>query len=254
MEITIKISSKPVVRVTQIEQFRRWLRQSEYDNYEITEQSVIDSVTGTFEGNVKTRIGTAFHGIVECGRCGEPKEAGERKYLYYGREVTEPVPCGFVNNVGGHDVVFDEKQVQTALAYRNEHAGAFHELRTLRDFGPAVVTGCADIVDGIEIRDIKTKFAMPQDAVYTESCQWRYYLQLFGVDVFRYDLFVFEGYKEDVHSYDVRGLNLVRHTPPITMYRYERLHEDNENLLREFLAWAEEKKLTQYLTYNSIER
>ncbi len=247
-------TSKPLVRVTQIEQFRRWLRQPERDNFEITEQSVIDSVTGVFEGNVKTRIGTAFHHMVEAGFCGSRVGAGERKYLYYGKELAEPVPRGYAHNVEDNTVVFDEAQVRTALAYREEHSGAFHEVRTFKDFGPAVVTGCADMIDGVEIRDIKTKFAMPQDAAYTESCQWRFYMQLFGVRVFHYDLFLFEGYKEDKHGYDVRGLNLVRHTPPITVYWYERLQEDNEALLREFLEWAKERDLTHYLTHESLKK
>lgn len=250
----MQTSSKPVVRVTQIEQFRRWLRQSEYDNFEITEQSVIDSVAGAFEGNVKTRIGTAFHRIVECGFCGNPVKSGERNYTYYGRMMTEQVPDGYAHDVEGNNVVFDEAQVRTALAYRYEHAGAFHEVRTFKDFGPAIVTGCADMIDGVEIRDIKTKFSRPQDAAYTESCQWRYYLQLFGVDVFHYDLFCFEDYKEEKHAYDVRGLNLVRHTPPITVYRYERLQEDNEALLRDFLNWAKSRDLIKHLMYESLEK
>ena len=48
---------KPTIRVTTIEAFRRYLANGDYDHYEITEQSVIDSVTGKFEGNVYTHIG-----------------------------------------------------------------------------------------------------------------------------------------------------------------------------------------------------
>ena len=50
-----------------IEAFRRYLANVDYDRYEITEQSVIDSVTGKFEGNTLTRIGTVFHHIAELG-------------------------------------------------------------------------------------------------------------------------------------------------------------------------------------------
>lgn len=60
-------NSKPLVRVTQIEAFRRYFYQSEHDNYEIPEQSVIDSITGAFQGNEMTRIGTAFHAVVQTG-------------------------------------------------------------------------------------------------------------------------------------------------------------------------------------------
>lgn len=86
---------RPLIRVTTIEAFRKYMEQSEYANFEITEQSVIDSITGVFEGNAYTRIGTAFHKIVEEGtpQC-EKIEAGERTFLYYGKEQKEPIPCG----------------------------------------------------------------------------------------------------------------------------------------------------------------
>lgn len=45
------------------------------------------------------------------------------------------------------------------MDYRNEHPDAFHEIRIYKDFGDAVITGCADMIDGIEIRDIKTKYS-----------------------------------------------------------------------------------------------
>ena len=55
---------KPVVRVTQLESFRRFIC-GEYDF--ITEQSVIDGITQEFTGNEYTRIGSAFHKVVELG-------------------------------------------------------------------------------------------------------------------------------------------------------------------------------------------
>ena len=56
---------KPLIRVTQLEAFRKYIEQSDYASYEITEQSVIDSITGVFTGNFYTKIGKAFHKIIE---------------------------------------------------------------------------------------------------------------------------------------------------------------------------------------------
>lgn len=245
---------KPLIRVTQLEAFRRYMEQSEYANYEITEQSVIDSITGVFTGNEYTRIGGAFHKIVEEGtpQC-EKIEAGERTFLYYGKEKQEPVPCGRVFDIEGHKVAMDVAQIKVALAYRNEHPNAWHELRLYKDFGDAVVTGCADMIDGVEIMDIKTKYSTPSDADYINSCQWRFYLQLFNSDVFHFDLFVFDGYDKDKHGYDVRGLPLRRHNPPITCYRYDGMEKDNERLLKQFLEWVEYRGLTEYLLKDKIE-
>lgn len=239
-----KMMQKPIVRVTQIEAFRRYMAQSER-GYEI-EEPTFDG----FTGNEYTRIGTAFHTIVEKG---DPPymaiPAGDRHFLYYGKDKTESVPRGFLYDVDNYYVVMDDAQRMVALDYRNEHPQAFHEVRTYKEYDEAVVTGCADMIDGVEIRDIKTKFSIPDDSQYLESCQWRFYLELFGLDTFHFDLFIFEGYKIDKHGYDVRGLPLVRHAPPITCYRFDGMEHENHELLKRFLEWCEYRDYTKYLNY-----
>lgn len=241
------MENKPVIRVTTIEAFRRYVEQSEYDNFEITEQSVIDNITQEFTGNEYTRIGTAFHSIVETGKPQCTKAAaGERKFLCYGKEQTEPVPEGRTFDIDGNAVTLDIKQCRLALGYRNEHPEAFHEVRTFKDYGKVIVTGCADMIDGTEIRDIKTKYSRINDADYANSCQWRFYLDLFEADTFHFDLFAFEGYNKDKHGYDVRGIELTRYQPAITCYRYGKMEEDIHNLLDSFLEWADYRNLMQH--------
>lgn len=219
--------SKPLIRVTQLEKFRRFINDvSSYD----TEQGVIDTICGDFKGNEYTRVGTAFHSIIETG---EPHYAD--------------LDNGCVIDVDDHGVMFDAKQIQTALDYRNEHPNAFHEIRQHKDYGRAVVTGCADMIDGLEIRDIKTKYSIPIDADYINSCQWRYYLDIFGLDVFHFDLFVFHGYNKDKHGYDVRGLELIPHTPPITCYWYDGMETDNGILVNEFVDWAKGSRILELM-------
>lgn len=233
------------VRVTLLEAYRRYISGA---YAYVTEQSVIDSITKNFEGNDYTRIGTAFHSIVETGHpdC-EKVEAGERHYLYYNKDKTEPVPEGrkFIFKEG--EAILDIPQCKVALEYRNEHPYAFHEVREYKCVGDVVVTGCADMIDGIEIRDIKTKYSPISDADYIDSCQWRFYLELFEADVFHFDLFVFEGYNKDHHKGDVRGLPMHRVNPPITCYRYPQMEQENKALLENFLQWAEYRDLTKYL-------
>ena len=241
--------NKPCIRVTTIESFRRYIEQSERSPFEITEQSVIDSIT-TFDGNVYTRVGTAFHRIIEEGKpkCDKVPE-GVREFTYYKKPATEPVPCGRVFDVDGYKVTLDIPQIKVALAYREQYPDVFHEVREYKDFGDGVVTGCADMLGTTYIRDIKTKFGYNfSDQDYVNSCQWKFYLELFGLDIFHFDLFIFDDYKEDKHGYDVRGLPLHRHDP-ITCYRYPSMEQDNHRLLREFLRWAELRNLTQYLTF-----
>ena len=156
---------KPLIRATQLEAFRKYIEQSDYASYEITEHSVIDSISGAFEGNTYTRIGKAFHKIVEEGtpKC-EKVKSGERTFLYYGKEQKEQMPSGLAFDIEGNKIILDIPQCKAALAYRNEHPDAFHEIRLYKDFGNAIITGCADMIDGVEIRDIKTKYSYPIDA------------------------------------------------------------------------------------------
>jgi hypothetical protein len=218
--------------------------------FEVTEQSVIDTITKEFQGNAYTWVGTAFHSIVETGKPKTEKvAAGERTFLYYGRKKAELVPEGRKFDIDGNEVILDIPQCKIALDYRNEHINAFHEVRLYKDYGEAVVTGCADMIDALEIRDIKTKYSYPADQDYIDSAQWRLYLDIFNADVFHFDLFEFENYDLNKHGCDVRGLPIHRHDP-ITCYRYPKMREDIDNLLYEFLKWAKARNLIQYLHGN----
>lgn len=249
---------KPLIRVTTLEAFRKYIEQSEHALYEISEQSVIENITGVFTGSEYTRIGTAFHSIVETGhpkavsvppttRTFRRKDPETNKIV----EVTEEVPIGRQFDIEGYKVCLDIPQYKVALEYRNEHPDAFHEHRLYKDYGDAIVTGQLDMIDGLMIRDIKTKYSFPNDDDYIKSCQSHFYMEMSGLDTFFYDLFIFEGYKVDLHGYDVRGLPLKRHEP-IAVYAYGSMEQDNRNLLKEFLSWAKYRNLTEYLYKTKI--
>lgn len=236
---------KQLLRVTQVEKFRRFI-SGDYE-YE-TEQGVMDAITGEFRGNPYTWIGTAFHRIVEGDTANVGHvPPGERHFLYYGRDTVEEIPAGRSFDVDGNTVVFDVPQCRVALGYKKEHPRAFHEIRRYMDYGEVVLTGCADMIDGLEIRDIKTKYSAPSDGDYYDSCQWRYYMELFGADTFHFDLFVFEGYNMEKHGTDVRGLPLRRHDPSITCYSYPGMVQDNRYLMTKFIEWLRFRNLFEQL-------
>lgn len=220
-------TERPIIRVTQLEQFRKWTS----DKYAyIDEASVIDNITGAFAGNDKTSIGTAFHSIVETGCPACAKVDGGRSF-----------------NIEGREVILGTQACKEALNYRNEMPEAYHEVRIFHDYGVAMITGCADVVNGSEIHDIKTKFSPVQaDSDYSDSCQWKFYCELFGADKFVFDLFIFDGYTSGA---DVRGCTCVRYNPPIVCYPYDGMKEDNARLLSDFLEWAQYRNLIKYLRY-----
>lgn len=222
-----------LIRVTHLEKFRRYItEQSDYD----TEESVIDAITGEFKGNEYTFIGTAFHRIVEGDYSGVEKIEGGRIF-----------------NIDGNKVAYDISQCKVAMSYAESMPDAFHEIREYQEIQGVMITGCVDIIDGFTIRDIKTKYSPINDTDYIDSCQWRFYLNLFGADTFMFDLFEFVGYKKDKHGLDVRGLEIRQYSPPITCYRYNGMDQDNENLVKEFVEWAKLKGLFDSLPdYDAI--
>lgn len=209
---------KPLVRVTQLEKFRRWA--SDEHGY-VTEDDVIAALTGTAPTPPRAAIGTAMHRIVETGR-------PEARHIDGGRAF----------DIDGREVMLDVPQCRAALTYRDEFPGALHEVREYADYGDIVVTGCADIINGFELRDLKTRFSTPRDDDYTDSAQWRMYLEMFGAETFCFDIFTFEGYDEARHGTDVRGLALRRQTPPVTCHYYDDLPDDNRRLIADFARWA----------------
>ena len=229
-----------LIRTTQLESFRKFIECDEdRDRFVVTEQDVIDGLTGVFTGNSMTRIGTAFHRIVEGNTDGVEKIGeGYRTFLYYGKEMQEPVPAGRKFNIDGYDVCLDIAQCKVALNYKNEYPDVFHEIREFMEYEGIMVTGCADIIDGFTIRDIKTKYSEPNDSDYINSAQWKFYLEMFGAETFHFDLFCFEGYNKEKHGMDVRGLPLKRYLPAITCHYYNGMETDNLRLVEEFVKWA----------------
>lgn len=219
-----------IVRVTQLEKFRRFIDNvSSFD----TEQSVIDTLSGDFKGNEYTWIGTAFHKIVE---------EGEKAWKN-----------GIVETLGGN-VMMDESQKNVAIAYRNSMPEAFHETRLNKTYhtrhGDVIISGCADIIHGNVIHDIKTKYSSPVQQEYIDSCQWRYYLDIFEAERFVFDLFQFKKYDKGM-GLNVAGLDMVVFDP-IPCSRYNLMEEDNKYLLDEFMDWVNIHGLQKYLEKDVI--
>jgi hypothetical protein len=225
-----------LIRCTTIEKFNRYINErSSYDS----EQDLIKSITGEFQGNSYTYIGTAFHRIVEGNYEGITKVGKTTVQRKFNRKMIDvELPEGRKFDIDGHDVFLDVHQCKIALDYKEEMPLAAHEIREFIEMEDVMITGAADIVDGLEIHDIKTKFSPVEDNDYIESFQWKLYCEMFGCERFIFDLFVFEGYDKDKHGTDVRGLPLTRYSPPINCYAYSGMYEDNRYMVREFIKWA----------------
>lgn len=204
------------VRATQLENFRRFRD----DIPGSSEQQVVDSLTGAFEGNNLTNIGTAFHYIIEKN------------------DIILSKPELFKKSFG---VTFSDKQIILALNHAEKLGTFTPEIRLNKPFntrfGEIYVTGKTDVLQGLIMRDTKVTFKPRNYDYYFDSCQWKIYLSIFGLDRFMYDVFEVIGYDEKMGR-DISACEIKQHEP-MEMLRYEKMESDIDNLLGSFVDWVD---------------
>lgn len=181
-----------LARVSNIESFRRW-REDE-------EQSVEQLVRWltTDEPSEAMRAGTAFHKVLELAKPGEYDTLQALGYTFHLPEGELALP-------------------------------EVRELRAYGAYGPLQVTGQVDGLEGRRIDDHKTTARFDAER-YLSGYQWRFYLDIFDADVFRWN--VFELKELDHQVYKV--------SPPQTLetYRYPGMHEDCARLAADYYEFA----------------
>lgn len=218
------------ISVTSLEKFRRYMTEaSSFD----TEEALIETLTGEFKGNDKTKIGGAFHKIIE-----------ERR-----TDIT------WINDEPGYlvdEIFFTIPQGDPALIYRDSHPLMVHEISISKPYttslGKIVISGRIDSIEGAEVWDAKTKFRSPDLQEYYDSYQWRFYLDIMGLDVFWYQLFEVKGFKAltDAPPYVLPNVRIIPHDP-FKCTRYIHLQADCLNLLQEFMNYIDSKNFYHLL-------
>jgi hypothetical protein len=212
------------VRCTQLEAFRRFIEGEPY----ATEEALLESFSGVFKGNEYTRIGTGFHQFVEHG--------------------DKSVNCTL--KIDDIPIIYNQRHIDVALRYKAEITPCFHEVKMMKSYniGELIqVSGTCDVLQGLIIRDIKTKYSdLRSIEDYTRSYQWRLYCDMFEVPDFSYDVFQFVGYDKEKNGYDVSGLEIKRHDP-IDCLTYSTMIDDIHKLLHEFKDYVHYRKIERYL-------
>lgn len=99
------------------------------------------------------------------------------------------------------------------------------------------------MISGAEIRDIKTKYSTPKASDYSNSCQWKLYLDILEAERFCFDVFEFRGYSQD-KCIDEEGIDDVRELKlvpfdTVVCDRYNSMEQDNRALVNEFCKYIE---------------
>jgi len=188
-----------LTRVSNIESYRRWQnwRQRYEDEPEPTVDDLVRQIT-VDEPSEAMMAGTAFHSAMELAAEGEYEVFGANGYIFHLPDAELALP-------------------------------AIRELRGYKDYGPLTVAGKVDCLHGKVVIDHKTT-SQPDMERYLEGCQWRFYLEIFGADVFRWHVFQI---KETGHK-------TFQVSPPQTLEarRYPELGADCARLADEFHEFA----------------
>lgn len=174
-------------RVSNLETFRRW-REAE-------DKSVADFLASlSTPATPAMAAGTAFHKALELAK------PGDYDTLYANGHTFQLPDCTLV-------------------------LPEIRELRGFANYGPLQVTGCVDILIGKRVEDHKTTSRFDAER-YIEGYQWRFYLDLFGADVFRWNVFEIREIKPMVFE--------VSDPQFLEQHRYPGMHRDCERLASEF--------------------
>lgn len=221
------------ISVTSLEKFRRFITSaSSFD----TEEALIESLKGIFKGNDKTKFGQAYHKIIE----GDfHKVQDEIKVKCFEKKVLD-------------EFIFTSKQAVPALAFRLSHPALTHEMNISKVFDthyfPIQVTGRIDGIEGMIVRDAKTRFRSLDVEEYIESSQWKFYLDILESDIFFYDVFEIQGFKElpSKMPYRMDDVRVIAHDP-IRCDRYPQMVADINMLLNDFLDYIHNRRLLDLL-------
>lgn len=197
-----------------------------------TEQSLIDSLSGEFNGNDKTKTGSAYHKILE----------GEYEVMNNLVSV----------KADGLHFAFTMEQAIHGMNYHAEHDKMVHEMSIQKiydtRFGPIQVGGRIDGIEGVIIRDAKTKYKAVTATEYMDSCQWKFYLDILEVDQFYFDVFEFKGFDSlpDQSPIILNGVDVIPYEP-IPCLRYAAMQTDVAKLLNDFLEYIDNRNFWHYL-------
>lgn len=188
-----------LARVSNVEAYRQWMNWKPL--FEGQEEPSLDDLVRLLtvdEPSEAMQAGTAFHAAIET--------AGEGDH-----ETFEAM--GYV---------FELPQAEIALP-------VIRELRGYKDYGPLTVTGKVDCLEGKVVIDHKTTGRVDLER-YLNGYQWRFYLDIFEADVFRWNVFEIKEIEE--RRYRVNAPQVLE------ARRYPGMGDDCARLASEFHDFA----------------
>jgi hypothetical protein len=199
------------ISTTTLESFRLFMQP---DQEWMSEQALLDSISGAFTPTEAVRLGLAFGKVLET-----PEHF--------------QVNGGYVCN--GYS--FDASVMAEPLALMDRRG--VYEAKGVKRYGECDVVAKADQIVGTHLKEHKTTCGTFDFDKYAASCQWRFMADIFGASRITYHVFVL-----DDHG---NGVVTVKSTESFDLYPYAELHDDCSALVKDFAAYVTAKGLDALL-------
>lgn len=187
-------------RVSEVESFRQWREDEEADV-----DLLIARLRGQTEASEEMIAGTAFHKALELARPGVA--------------VASLEALGYTFNMAG-DFDLELPNVREVRACRTY----------MVDGEPVTVSGQVDTIEGRRVDDHKTTGRFDPER-YLGGYQWRLYLEIFGADRFRWNVFEIK-VTDDPLTWDVFAAHRLE------QFRYPGMGFDCERLVEDLARFA----------------
>ena len=216
--------------VSKLEQFRKFLDYTEDDHFEVTKESVIDSIKGVFRKTPEMDFGTAYHSLIE----NKPGIVRQDEKGFH--TLMEDGTFYFIPN----------HLASPGITYRQSHPGAVFEVPGQRSYEysgyTATVTKRIDVLEALITRDIKTTRRPPKYEDWMKSYQWRFYLLTVGGTEFRYDFF-------KLKEKTLKGVKYVDSVSyeEMRMQAYPGMDHDCIYLVRNFVEFCKLNNLMEFI-------
>lgn len=187
-------------RVSNVESFRKYENDDEAELGDI-----LDSIRGLSEPSPLMLAGTAFHLALELAdECEVPSlHANGYEFLFEGEGFLLELPS--------------VRELRASKTY-------------MVDGSPITISGQVDAIHGRSVIDHKTTGRFDPER-YMDGCQWKLYLDIFGADHFRWNVFEIQ---EGDHPKQFRVMD--QHT--LEQFRYPTLGADCQALVERFARFV----------------
>lgn len=190
-------------RVSNVEAFRQWEADQDAEL-----EPLLAKLQGRFEPSAAMVAGTAFHKALELACSGVDLDSVE---------------------ANGHRFVFPADLEIEVTPIRELRASKTYMV----DGEPITISGQVDAIEGQRIEDHKTTGRFDPER-YLEGYQWRLYLDIFGAQWFRWNVFEIIEVDGDYDgpTYEVKA------THRLEQFAYPTLHADCQALVERFARFA----------------